>query len=534
MRPTSPGSHQLAVPAGCIVFLLLTASIDISAQSEGDVQVSGGVSTAAFTTPQGKIQVHVSADAAPGDTISGVVLAEPAGATPQEQQTNQGVLTGLVVELEGQQTKVADRQYEWTVPATLRTGRATITLRGAGGRVVSQLPVPVDPQPALPAAGPGTVDLPRDLQIGRPVTIRARSDGSLRGKTVEVGGNQADLLAASPRQVVFRVTESAFGEVPVRYTDNGRMTEGRLRAMGVKLTASSTQLIRGQRATLTTAVTGLGGLTEPATLSFRNLSPAIVQVEGREPRVTIRPGDVKADGTYIDTRRLTGVQAGAFQIVASISRPALSRFDLAGTMTAVVNNWEIRAQFRINQDARAAIQRSILDARRPLEDFLRQQELTGADPRSVFQSLLSHYCYDLRDNRLASNRSATGAATRQHEIAHLALGFTRTHAHVLSVSRQQPTLTPEVTPNEVRRWSFSQFLSDLIARATSQSIGYLFVTSSPERAGITIDGQRKSELTNRRFVTSVGNHDVLVERPSKPCRLTVAISALQTSVVNCE
>jgi hypothetical protein len=41
-------------------------------------------------------------------------------------------------------------------------------------------------------------------------------------------------------------------------------------------------------------------------------------------------------------------------------------------------------------------------------------------------------------------------------------------------------------------------------------------------------------LTNRRFVTSVGNHDVLVERPSKPCRLTVAISALQTSVVNCE
>jgi hypothetical protein len=203
-------------------------------------------------------------------------------------------------------------------------------------------------------------------------------------------------------------------------------------------------------------------------------------------------------------------------------------------MTAVVNNWEIRAQFRINQDARAAIQRSILDARRPLEDFLRQQELTGADPRSVFQSLLSHYCYDLRDNQLASNRSATGAATRQQEIAHLALGFTRTHAHVLSVSRQQPTLTPEVTPNEVRRWSFSQFLSDLIARATSQSIGYLFVTSSPERAGITIDGQRKSELTNRRFVTSVGNHDVLVERPSKPCRLTVAISALQTSVVNCE
>jgi hypothetical protein len=534
MRPVPPVGHHLAAPAGCIVVLLLTASLDISAQSEGDVQVSGGVSTAAFTTPQGKIQVHVSADAAPGDTISGVVLAEPAGTTPQEQQANQGVLTGLVVELEGQQTKVADRQYEWTVPATLRTGRATITLRGAGGRVVSQLPVPVDPQPPLPAAGPGTVDLPRDLQAGRPATIRARSDGSLRGKTVEVGGSQAALLAASPRQVVFRVTEGAFGEVPVRYTDNGRTTEGRLRAMGVRLTADATQLIRGQRATLTTTVTGLGGLTEPATLSYRNLSPAIVQVEGREPRITIRPGDVRADGTYTDTRRLTGVQAGAFQIIASISRPALSRFDLQGTMTAVVNTWEMRAQFRINEGARAAIQRSILDARRPLEDFLRQQELNGADPRSVFQSLLSHYCYDLRDNRLTSNRSATGPATKQHDTARLAFGFNRIGAHMLAAARQQPAPTPEVTPNEVRRWSFSQFLSDLIARTTSQSIGYLFVTSSPERAGITIDGQRKSELTNRRFVTSVGNHDVLVDRPSKPCRLTVAISELQTSVVACE
>jgi hypothetical protein len=385
--------------------------------------------------------------------------------------------------------------------------------------VVSHLPAPIDPQPPLPAAGPGTVDLPSDLQVGRPATIRARSNGSLRGKTVEIGGAQATLLAASPRQLVFRVTEGAFGEVPVRYTDNGRTTEGRTRVMGVRLTATGAQLVRGQRATLTTTVTGLGGLTEPATLSYRNLSPSTVQIEGREPRVTIRPRDVKADGTYTDTRRLTGVQTGAFQIVASISRPALSRFDMTATMNAIVNNWEVRAQFRINQEARAAIQRSILEARRPLEDFLRQQELNGADPRSVFQSLLSHYCYDLRDDRLASNRSAARLTTRQPVL--------------LSISKQPPP-PPEVTPNEVRRWSFTQFLSDLIARVTSQSIGYLFVTSSPERAGITIDGQRKSELTNRRFVTSVGNHEVVVDRPSKACRLTVAISALQTSVVTCE
>ena len=459
MRLASAVDHTLAVSTGCLVFLLVVPSPDpIHAQSEGDVQVSGGISTTSFTTPQGRILVHVSSDAAPGDTISGVVLAEPAGATPQEQQANLGVLTGLVVELEKQQTKVAERRYQWSLPVALRTGRATMTLRDGAGRVVSQTPVPIDPQPALPpGAGPGTVDLPIDLQIGRPATIRARSDGSLRGKTVEIGGGQAELLAASPRQVVFRVTETPFGDVPVRYTDNGRTSEGRVRAMGVRLPATATQRVRGQRATLTTTVNGLGGLTEPATLSYRNLSPAIVQIEGREPRVTIRPGDVKADGTYTDTRRLTGIQAGSFQIIASISRPALSRFDMPGTFTAVVNNWEVRAQFRINQDARIAIQRSILEARRPLDDFLRQQELNGGDPRSVFQALLSHYCYDLRDNRLAAGRAAIGPAMSQGIL--------------LAVSRQQPAASPEVTPNEVRRWSVAQVLSDLIARATSQSIG---------------------------------------------------------------
>jgi hypothetical protein len=105
---------------------------------------------------------------------------------------------------------------------------------------------------------------------------------------------------------------------------------------------------------------------------------------------------------------------------------------------------------------------------------------------------------------------------------------------MLAGLRQQPTAIPEVTSTQIRRWSFSQFLSDLVARLTSQSIGYLLVTSSPERAGITIDGQRKSELTNRRFVTSVGNHEVQVAHASKPCRVTIAINALQTSVVACE
>ena len=49
---------------------------------------------------------------------------------------------------------------------------------------------------------------------------------------------------------------------------------------------------------------------------------------------------MKGDGTYVDTRRLTGIQAGGFQIVASVSRPALSRFNVTRTIDTVVDAWE--------------------------------------------------------------------------------------------------------------------------------------------------------------------------------------------------
>ena len=126
---------KISTSAACIAVVVFIAPSDrVSAQSKGgDVQVASGISTASFTTPEGKIQVHVSSDAAPGDTISGIVLADPAGQTAQEQQANLGTLSGLVVELEGQPSKVASKHYEWAVPTALRIGRATLTLKRPDG-----------------------------------------------------------------------------------------------------------------------------------------------------------------------------------------------------------------------------------------------------------------------------------------------------------------------------------------------------------------------------------------------------------------
>ena len=227
-----------------------------------------------------------------------------------------------------------DAQYEWTVPR--RSSHRARDTHAASARRTPRLAGSGTDR--SPASAPSRSRARVKSRCPRTFSLADRSQ-SAHGWTARCAARRLTSEAAPricwpprPRQIVFRTTQTVFGDVPIRFTDNGRMTEGVTRAMGVRLSATSTQLVKGQRATLTTTVTGLGGITEPATLAFRNLSPAVVQIEGGAPRITIQPRDVKADGTYVDTRRLTGLQAGGFQIVASVSRPALSRFNVAGTI----------------------------------------------------------------------------------------------------------------------------------------------------------------------------------------------------------
>ena len=340
MNITREVSMKIAAPAGCIAFLWLALSSDrVSAQSGGEIQVTGGVSTASFTTPQGKIQVHVSSDAAPGDTISGVVLAEPTGQTPQEQQANLGTLTGL--------RRGVGRPADEGGDASIRMDRARRSSHGSRDTHAAQPRRAASSRKCQCRSIPShhsraalvrpTSTLPTDIQIGRPATIRGRLDGRLRGKTVDVGGGDGrspGLLAPTDR--LSRDARQPSAKCRFASLTTARMTEGMIRAMGVRLSATSTQLLKGQRATLTTTVVGLGGITEPATWRSETSLAAVVQLEGGAPRIAIQPRDVRADGTYVHTRRLTGVQAGGYQILASVSRPPLSRFDLAGTIGNVV------------------------------------------------------------------------------------------------------------------------------------------------------------------------------------------------------
>ena len=479
------------------------------------VETVAGVHTASFATPRGVIRVYFPSDAAPGDAISGRIVAEPAGQTLQDRNANLVDLNGWAVEWQGQRVPVSEGRYEWSIPTDLRAGTGELLLRDPEGRPSSQASVPVDPVPAVPPGADEGVDIPGDLEIGSTSVIRGRSDGKLAGKTITFAAVEADLLAISPRQLAYRVPATPPGPVSARFAFNESVVERTLRVIDVRVAASMTQLFRNQRATLTVTVRGLAGITEPVTLSVVNRSPATVRIDDVERPIAIKPSQVRRDGTLVVTRRLVGIQPGAFTIAAHVGRPPTAQFDVRRSTARVLTDWQVRTGVGISAGAGELVQRSVSEAQ--LDEFLSGQQAYGADAQDVFAALLSHYCFDLRDDGLSRRRAEGNFGPRI----------------LLASFAQDRPAGVTITEREVNRLSFPDFLSKLTERfRTRQAVGYLFVRSRAPRASISVDREQKGDLTDRRFVTTAGDHDVVVAS-AQTCRRRVTVNPFQTAVVDC-
>jgi hypothetical protein len=463
----------------------------------------------------------VSSDAAPGDSIAGVVVAEPSGVTPQEREVNLRRLGGFVLEFQTQRTPVSNGRYQWSIPNALRTGSGQLLLRDPDGQILLRSTIPIDPVPVpLPRAVAQTdFEVPTEGETGKTAVIRGRSDRELTDHTVTLGGTNAELLAKSPRQIVFRVPATTVGPSPLRFTAGERVINRTLRALHVRLVASSAQLFRGQRAELNATVSGLSGISEPVMLTIVNHSSASVRIDGINRPITIAPGQVTRGGTFVINRRITGIQAGPFRISASVGKPPLSQFDAVRSTASIMDNWQARTGVAISAEANDLVQRSVSGTRGQLDEFLSQQQANQGDVREVFAAILSHYCFDLRDAGIARSR------------AEFRPSFGIVVRPVLFQQGSQGDAG--ITASLVQRLSLSDLVSRLTSRFTArQAAGYLFVRSMPRQAPITIDGQREGELTDRRLITPVGEHDVIV-RTAQTCRQRVTVSAFRTEVVEC-
>jgi hypothetical protein len=476
-----------------------------------------GLYRVVFLVPEGKINVNVPNDVATGDTILALVYPAPAGRNQQEVDRNAAALAGYTVESAGSRM-VSGGRLRWTIPARLPSGVATIRLRDRKGEVLTQCGVPVTPSGGEVRRPPNTA------RFVLPLGARAGGAVSLWGSfpedvvpAIRVGGFAALVIAQSPRRIVFVSPPDAVGATTLEVKFGaGAAVTGPLRILAVQSSATRNELVRGQRATLTVRVSGLQGLTPSAVVVLSNQSPASVALEGGVlQRIAIPAAEIRPDGTWQLTRTLTGEGGGTHVIGVDVTASPTAQMPMEGLVELSVDRWSRRSNVGVTAGARLLIAADVMAARSLLDEFFVAQLAFDADPASLLDSLVRHYCFDLRDRKL---RSGGLGGLRLPRIAN---GF----------GPQAAGPAVSIEASDVRGYSFFKYLGELLARVTPvQPVGLLVVTSQPDKQQIRIDRSTGSDyFTARSFHITSGDHTVSVGG----CREVVKIRTNQQSTVNC-
>ena len=115
------------IAAGLVATMVPLLATQSSMQQNAatvDVKTAGGLRTATFDLPRGKIRVNLPDDMMAGDTISGTVIAEPKGSTEEERQLQRYVCSKRLK----RPIEISDLQSEF-VPGSQKVTVRPIVIR---------------------------------------------------------------------------------------------------------------------------------------------------------------------------------------------------------------------------------------------------------------------------------------------------------------------------------------------------------------------------------------------------------------------
>lgn len=287
------------------------------------VQTQRGLHTVSFNTLQGTVRVLLPDDMAPGDTISGTVVIEPAGANETERSANTGVLRGTVIDLGGEKVPATAPLFTVRVPAAVSE---SVPIVFSAGRRTTRAAVPLSNTAASTRAiarvesTPGGFGWPPTVSTGSPATITGPFDGNAANTRLWIGGELVPIIAETPRRGVAQLSaKSAPGVSRLAVQDGPRFAQGPVRVAQVSLSAPKTDLLRGEKTLLRVEVTGLQNLEHSLPMQM-NTNGTVTTEGGNRQQFVIPPNDpgVAAGGVFRANRTITGTSAGGFEVVAEV------------------------------------------------------------------------------------------------------------------------------------------------------------------------------------------------------------------------
>lgn len=310
-----------------LIFLISFINYGYS-QTRMDLKSSNGLNTASFDTDHGKVNVYFP-DLQEGDIISGTVLAEPAGKNERQKARNSNVISGYVVEVENYQnedkTILKDKVFQWVIPAVLTTG-LNLVIKNPKGEVVGkgEIPIMADvPYMEMPSVVTSeNFGIPEFIQSGSQTSIPGIFDGDFSNTSLNIGGENVDVLAESPRGIFFESPDDLVGPTDVVLNEGDVKVEGQTTAFELSLTADRLTLQRGENTTVHISVAGLSGLDQEIPVDISNLTENTVILEGgNNQTVIIEPEDISPGGKFTADIPVRAISSGGFSVAVNVKPP---------------------------------------------------------------------------------------------------------------------------------------------------------------------------------------------------------------------
>lgn len=178
-----------------------------------------GVHIVEFKTKAGLIKVFLPDDISAGDTVSASIALYPGGVTREVMDSNLGILSGYIIETSFFKVPAGQKFIKITVPRNAAGTDMKFTLRDASMKTIDNASVPI----SLSSSGHGIEEPPTPYdyqcplvgQAGRTVEIKGPFDGDFATTDFKIGSKKANVIAESPRKLVFESPSDVIGSVEV-------------------------------------------------------------------------------------------------------------------------------------------------------------------------------------------------------------------------------------------------------------------------------------------------------------------------------
>jgi hypothetical protein len=199
-------------------------------------------------------------------------------------------------------------------------------------------------------------------------------------------------------------------------------------------------------------------------------------------------------------------------------RTAQETVRISDEANAVVSRWEDASGVKVTPGARTQISSGFAEKHEFLVAVFKKQDLNAGQQTKLTDGLVEHYLYDIRDRKLSTDVREAFPPPGNHLFTSQVGGATVLTIDVLDIQAYPPAAFV---------WNMREILDS--------KVGSIDVLSVPDQARISIDHDKKPQLTCRSFVVSPGTHTVDVTKlgTRANCAEQVTVAADATETVRC-